>query len=112
MAGSLTLLLVTGYIVFGMERTMVRATGFDARNVQLISVDPIRDGYSVSQTEDFYLKLLDHVKALPGVVSATWTEAIPMQPSGRITFTTRQSTLWDTTIFRPWEFASFADAVS
>jgi predicted permease len=88
MAGSLTLLLVTGYIVFGMERTMVRATGFDARNVQLISVDPIRDGYSVSQTEDFYLKLLDHVKALPGVVSATWTEAIPMQPSGRITFTT------------------------
>ncbi|HTW80891.1 MAG TPA: ABC transporter permease [Terracidiphilus sp.] len=88
MAGSLTLLLVTGYIVFGMERTMVGATGFDARNVQLISVDPIRDGYSVSQAEDFYLKLLEHVKAQPGVVSATWTEAIPMQPSGKITFTT------------------------
>jgi predicted permease len=88
MAGSLTLLLVTGYIVFGMERTMVGATGFDARNVQLISVDPIRDGYSVSQAEDFYLKLLDHVKALPGIVSATWTEAIPMQPSGKITFIT------------------------
>ena len=88
MAGSLTLLLVTGYIVFGMERTMSGATGFDAGNVQLISVDPIRDGYSVSQAEDFYPKLLDHVKALPGVISATWTEAIPMQPSGRITFTT------------------------
>jgi predicted permease len=88
MAGSLTLLLVTGYIVFGMERTMVGATGFDAGNVQLISVDPIRDGYSVPQAEDFYPKLLDHVKALPGVVSATWTEAIPMQPSGKITFTT------------------------
>jgi macrolide transport system ATP-binding/permease protein len=88
MAGSLTLLLVTGYIVFGMERTMGGATGFDARNVQLISVDPIRDGFSVSQAEDLYLKLLDHVKALPGIVSATWTEAIPMQPSGKITFTT------------------------
>ncbi len=88
MAGSLTLLLVTGYIVFGMERTMMGATGFDPRNIQLISVDPIRDGYSVSQTKEFYLKLLHQVKTLPGIVSATWTEAIPMQPSGRVTFAT------------------------
>jgi predicted permease len=88
MAGSLTLLLVIGYIVFGMERTMSSATGFDARNIQLVSVDPIRDGYSVSDAEEFYPKLLDRVKTLPGVVSATWTEAIPMQPSGRITLAT------------------------
>jgi predicted permease len=88
MAGSLTLLLVSGYIVFGMERTMSGAVGFDARNTQLISVDPIRDGYSVPQAEEFYPKLLDHVRALPGIVSATWTEAIPMQPSGKMTFTT------------------------
>ena len=88
MAGSLTLLLVTGYIVFGMERTMSGAIGFDASNTQLISVDPIRDGYSVPQAEEFYPKLLDHVRALPGIVSATWTESIPMQPSGKMTFTT------------------------
>jgi predicted permease len=88
MAGSLTLLLLIGYIVFGMERTMSSATGFDARNIQLISVDPIRDGYSVSKAEEFYPKLLDRVKTLPGIVSATWTEAIPMQPSGRIAFST------------------------
>ena len=67
---------------------MLGATGFDARNIQLISVDPIRDGYSVSQAKEFYPKLLDHVKTLPGIVSAAWTEAIPMQPSGKITFTT------------------------
>ena len=88
MAGSLTLLLVIGYIVFGMERTMLGALGFDARDIQLISVDPIRDGYGVSKAKEFYPKLLDHVKTLPGIVSATWTEAIPMQPSGRITFAT------------------------
>jgi hypothetical protein len=88
MAGSLTLLLIIGHIVFGMERTMLRAAGCDARNIQLVSVDPIRDGYSVAQAEEFYPKLLDHVKRVPGVVSATWTEAIPMQPSGRATFTT------------------------
>lgn len=88
MAGSLTLLLVTGYIVIGIERTMLGAPGFDAWNVQLISLDPIRDGYSVSQAEEFYPKLLDRVKTLPGIVSATWTEAIPMRSSGRITFST------------------------
>jgi predicted permease len=88
MAGSLTLLLVTGYIVFGMKTMMSGATGFDAANTQLISVDPIRDGYSPSQAEEFYAKLRDHVKALPGIVSATWTEAIPMQPSGKMSFST------------------------
>jgi len=88
MAGSLTLLLVTGYIVFGMKYIMSGATGFDAGQTQLISIDPIRDGYSPAQAEEFYPKILDHVKALPGVVSATWTEAIPMQPSGKMTFTT------------------------
>jgi putative ABC transport system permease protein len=88
MAGSLTLLLVTSYIVIGMQRTMLGATGFDASNIQLISVDPIRDGYSNAQAKAFYPKLLEHVKTLPGIVSATWTEAIPMQPSGRITFAT------------------------
>ena len=88
MAGSLTLLLVTGYIVFGMKGMMSGTTGFDAGNTQLISVDPIRDGYSPSQAEAFYPKILDRVKALPGVVAATWTEAIPMRPSGEMTFTT------------------------
>jgi putative ABC transport system permease protein len=88
MAGSLTLLLVTGYIVFGMKYMMSGATGFVAGNTQLISVDPIRDGYSTSQAEEFYSKILDHLKALPGIVAATWTEAIPMQPSGKLTFTT------------------------
>ena len=88
MSGSLTLLLVTGYIVFGMKYMMSGATGFDAGNTQLISVDPIRDGYSTSRAEEFYPKLLDRMKALPGVVAVTWTEAIPMQPSGTMTFTT------------------------
>jgi predicted permease len=88
MAGSLALLLVTGYIVFGMERSMSGASGFDAANVQLLSVDPIRDGYSTSQAKEFYPRLLDRVKALPGIVSTTWTEAIPMQPSGQISFAT------------------------
>ncbi len=88
MAGSLTLLLVTSYIVFGMKSMMSAASGFDAGNTQLISVDPIRDGYNTSQAEEFYQKLLHDVKALPGVIAATWTEAIPMQPSGKMNFTT------------------------
>jgi predicted permease len=86
MAGSLTLLLVTGYIVLGMKDMMSGATGFNKQDIQLISVDPIRDGYSALHAEEFYPKLLDRVKALPGIVSAAWTEAVPMQPSGNMTF--------------------------
>jgi predicted permease len=86
MAGSLTLLLVTGYIVFGMKDMLSGTTGFNMQDIQLISVDPIRDGYSARHAEEFYPKLLDRVKALPGIVSAAWTEAIPMQPSGNMTF--------------------------
>jgi putative ABC transport system permease protein len=89
MAGSLTLLLITAYIVVGTEKTMLNAVGFDPKNVQLISVDPIRDGYSSAQAESFYPRLLERVKNLPGVVSATWTEAIPMQPSGHSAFFAR-----------------------
>lgn len=88
MAGSLTLLLVIGYIVIGIERTMLVAAGFDAENIQLVSIDPIRDGYSAAQAQEFYPRLLRSVTTSPGVVSATWTEALPMQPSGRATFTT------------------------
>jgi predicted permease len=88
MAGSLMLLLLTGYIVIGVEKTMSTTVGFSPKNIQLISVDPTRDGYSAAQSATFYPKLMDRVRVLPGVVSATWTEAIPMHPSGNVAFST------------------------
>jgi predicted permease len=82
-AGSLALLLITGFLVLG-HRTMAGVeVGFDARNLHLISLDPVRDGYSVAQATNFFPKLLDRVKGLPSVTAASLSDSVPMEMIGR-----------------------------
>ena len=83
---SLTLVLVTGTVVLAFLSTTGIETGFDPSNLYLISVDPIRDGYSGEQATVFFDKILDRVKRLPRVTAASLTESLPMGASGRVTF--------------------------
>ncbi|HEX7960719.1 MAG TPA: FtsX-like permease family protein, partial [Terriglobales bacterium] len=78
MAGSLTLLVILGFMAFGIQTTMGIQAGLEPRNLYLISVDPVRDGYSGEQAAQFLQKMLDQVKALPFVTSATLTESVPV----------------------------------
>jgi hypothetical protein len=57
---------------------MALELGFDPTNVYLVSLDPVRDGYSVEETTAFLQKLLDRLKRLPSVASAGWTETVPV----------------------------------
>jgi len=82
MAGSLTLLLLTGYLGLGIQTTMGIQQGFDPRNLYLISLDPVRDGYSGAQATAFFEKLLDRVKRLPAVTAATLTDTVPVAMEG------------------------------
>jgi predicted permease len=82
MAGSLTLLLLTGFLGLGIQTTMGIQQGFDSRNLYLISLDPVRDGYSGAQAAAFFQKLLDRVKRLPSVVAATLTDTVPVAMDG------------------------------
>lgn len=82
MAGSLTLLLLTGYLGLGIQTTMGIQQGFDPRNLYLISLDPVRDGYSGAQATAFFEKLLDRVKRLPAVTAATLTDTVPVAMDG------------------------------
>jgi putative ABC transport system permease protein len=82
MAGSLTLLLLTGFLGLGIQTTMGIQQGFDSRNLYLISLDPVRDGYSGTQAAAFFEKLLDRVKRLPSVVAATLTDTVPVSVDG------------------------------
>ncbi len=82
MAGSLTLLLLTGFLGLGIQTTMGVQQGFDARNLYLISLDPVRDGYSGAQAAVFFEKILDRVKHLPSVTAATLTDTIPVAMDG------------------------------
>ena len=82
-AGSLSLLLVTGFLVVGFQRNNRMDAGFDPRNIYSIALDPVRDGYTQAQTAAFFDKLLDRVKRLPGISSACLTDTPPMRMSGQ-----------------------------
>jgi predicted permease len=82
MAASLMLLLITGYMGLGIQSTLGMQEGFDPRNLYLISIDPVRDGYSAGRAAAFFEKLLDRVRALPGVTAACLTDTLPVAFDG------------------------------
>lgn len=85
-AGSLALLVIVGALSLGIQSTMGIQAGFDGRNLFLISLDPIRDGYPRERVSKFFDELLDRVQKLPGVASASLTETIPVSlPSQVVT---------------------------
>ena len=82
-AGSLALLLITGFLVIGHRKLVGGAPGFDSRNLYLVSVDPIRNGLSGAEAAAYFRKLLDRIQALPFVVSASLGSQTPMEMIGR-----------------------------
>jgi predicted permease len=84
------LLLILELLSLGIQTTLGIAGGFDARNLYLISVDPVRDGYSAQQAATFLQKLLQRVQRLPSITSASLTESVPVLIDGDagVTFST------------------------
>jgi len=52
--------------------------GFDTRHEMMAVLDPGSLGYSEAQGRAFYSELLDHVRALPGVASASLVGYLPL----------------------------------
>ena len=85
LAGSLTLLVILGLLSRGIQTTLGVQAGFNARNLSLLSLDPVRDGYSAERAAAFFEKLLDRVQGLPAVRAACLTETVPVSiGSGRM----------------------------
>ncbi len=76
-AGSLTLLLVTGYIVFGFGSTYRFDPGFDTRGIVLFQLDPMHDGYSNQQASALYEKLPRELSKLSTVRAVAVAAAAP-----------------------------------
>jgi hypothetical protein len=53
-AGSLMLLMVTGFIVLGFGNTSHINPGFDTKNLYLLQLDPAHDGYSAEQSATLF----------------------------------------------------------
>jgi predicted permease len=81
LAASLVLLAVTGFIVRGFQRQNEIDLGFQPTGVYMLSVDPGRDGYSAKQSRVFLDQLLQKVRELPGIRSASLTETVPLRLS-------------------------------
>jgi predicted permease len=82
MAASLTLLLLTGYLGLGIQSTVGVQEGFNPKNLYLISLDPVRDGYSGARAAAFFDRLLERVRVLPGVTDACLTDTLPVATDG------------------------------
>jgi len=77
-AGSLTLLIVAGLFTRSLSRAQGIKLGFDPSHVVNFAMDPAEIGYSDTQGREFYKTLLDRVRAMPGVLSATTANSAPM----------------------------------
>jgi macrolide transport system ATP-binding/permease protein len=76
-AGSLTLLLITGFIVLGFGKTSRIDPGFDTSSLTLFQLDPIHDGYSESQIAALYKELPERLSQRPTVRAVTLAESAP-----------------------------------
>ncbi|HEV2689242.1 MAG TPA: ABC transporter permease [Bryobacteraceae bacterium] len=76
-AGSLALLLIAGFMVIGFHKTNAIEIGFDPATMYLLSLDPVRDGYSAEKATNLFDNLAERLKRAPGVHDVALTEAAP-----------------------------------
>jgi predicted permease len=76
-AGSLMLLLITGFLVMGITKMSGIQTKFDANTMYLLSIDPVRDGYSPEKAEALFDNLPGRLKAVGAVRSVALAAQAP-----------------------------------
>lgn len=77
MTASLSLLLLTGFIVVGFQRTQRTDLGFDPHPLQLLTLDPLRDGYTPGQAVAFYEALPARLRQVAGVTAVALAQVPP-----------------------------------
>jgi len=74
---ALMLVLITWFVAAGFLFTTRLNVGFDTSNLVLISLDPVRDGYSASRTSELFSTLPDELSHLAGVRGVSLTGSVP-----------------------------------
>ena len=70
-AGSLMLLLVTGFLVLGIMKGNSIQTSFDQKTMVFLSVDPVRDGYTPENAQAFFERLQENLRNSSAVTHFT-----------------------------------------
>ena len=77
-AGSLALLIAATLFARSLEAVRAQDFGFDPRGVLNLKVSPHQIGLTEPQGREFYRKLLDRTRSLPGVESASLASSVPL----------------------------------
>jgi predicted permease len=77
-AGSFVILIIAGLFARSLNKAQQISLGFEPDHVVNFVMDPTEIGYNEAQTRDFYKNLLERVRSLPGVVSASTASGAPM----------------------------------
>jgi predicted permease len=83
-AGSVTLLLLTGFVILGFEQKANVEIGYEPKDLWTISMDPQRDGYNAERTLELLKDLRQKVERIPGVISATINTHSPLSQFGQM----------------------------
>lgn len=75
--GSLMLLLITGFLVMGLSKASNFHTKFNPDTMYLLSIDPVRDGYSSAKAEALFEKLPEHLRSASAVTTVTLAGQAP-----------------------------------
>lgn len=81
MAACVVLLAGAALCVRSLLNASAIDAGFDTHHIALTTLDPSTLGYSPAKVNEFYSRLLDRVKHLPGVTSASYTAFLPLGTS-------------------------------
>jgi len=81
-AGSVLLLLVTGFLVSGITNGYSLQTNFSQKTMVLLFVDPVRDGYAPDKSLAFFERLPERLRSTPGVTNFALAAQPPFQPGG------------------------------
>jgi len=75
--GSLMLLLITGFLVLGINQVSSIQTKFDPHSMCLVSIDPMRQGYTPAKAQALFEKLPQQLKNTGAVRSVALAEQAP-----------------------------------
>jgi predicted permease len=80
---SLVLLCATGLFLRSLGNASRIDIGFRSKGVLMMSVDPRLHGYDPERTVQLLTTVRQHVAGLPGVISAAYTDAVPLSGGHR-----------------------------
>ena len=100
-AASLMLLLVTGFLVMGISKGTSIQTKFDPKTMYILSLDPVRDGYSREKAQALFEKLPEHLKAAAALRSIALAAQPPFTAEVELTQLSAEDSSGSSPVLQP-----------